>query len=249
MRRLSRARAEAETEIDSEGSWAISYGDMITLLLTFFILFFSVDAKTTESRALQKALIAHLTPEQQKSPPVEGVASGEESPPQRAGGAHGIEQKIKDALGAQLHVVGERVIVEFPQVSFFDFGKTDLTQEGKQALSKFVSLYMPYAGTHLLGIRAYTDYKQVLQIPGRRFNDNLELSALRSVASMRTLQKAGIPLTRMRLGGYGELRLTREDLQRSLASQAKQGTPGLGLALARKIVLVIEPEPREPKEK
>ena len=48
--RKYRQLATEEGEIDSEGSWAISYGDMITLLLTFFILFFNMkkhdDSKT-----------------------------------------------------------------------------------------------------------------------------------------------------------------------------------------------------------
>ena len=33
------------SEEDSEGTWAISYGDMITLLLSFFVIFYNADFK------------------------------------------------------------------------------------------------------------------------------------------------------------------------------------------------------------
>ena len=34
---------EAASEEESEGTWAVSYGDMITLLLSFFVIFYNTD--------------------------------------------------------------------------------------------------------------------------------------------------------------------------------------------------------------
>jgi len=42
MRQTLRQTEESLQAVDTEGSWAISYGDMVTLLLTFFILFSSL---------------------------------------------------------------------------------------------------------------------------------------------------------------------------------------------------------------
>jgi hypothetical protein len=85
--------------------------------------------------------------------------------------------------------------------------------------------------------------------PGKRFEDNLELSALRSVSTMRVLEKAGIPFGLMRLGGWGELHQTRKNIERATAAVAPQTQPseratplGKGDPLSRKVVLVIEPE-------
>ena len=56
MKRIKREKKQ--THIDTEGSWAISYGDMITLLLGFFILFFSLDpADKKESKISQSLLV------------------------------------------------------------------------------------------------------------------------------------------------------------------------------------------------
>jgi len=59
--RNRRSRVTSHSEIDSEGSWAISYGDMVTLLLTFFIIFFAAD-----KFKMQKALKLDLMEKQTK---------------------------------------------------------------------------------------------------------------------------------------------------------------------------------------
>ena len=53
---------EEVEEVDSEGSWAVSYGDMVTLLLTFFIIFFTTDPKqgTKQRVELKISLIETL---------------------------------------------------------------------------------------------------------------------------------------------------------------------------------------------
>ncbi len=228
---LRRQRLNNHIEIDTEGSWAISYGDMITLLLTFFILFFSTDKDRDRMNSMSSSLIAKLDSKRTKDV-VQNQFTGHDA---------SIDQEVKDRLKANVHKVGQKLIVEFPETSFFDLGKVDLSPKGHESLRNFVKIYMPYSGNYILGIRAFTDNKRVRH--RARFKDNIELSALRSVAAMRALQKYGIPLNRMRVGGFGELRLPKEELQRAISS-----TPNYernGLAKARKIVIVIEPEPKE----
>lgn len=40
MRKRKLKKIHSQIHTDSDGSWAISYGDMITLLLSFFVIFF-----------------------------------------------------------------------------------------------------------------------------------------------------------------------------------------------------------------
>lgn len=234
----SRPRGET-TEVDTDGSWAISYGDMITLLLTFFILFFSTDSEKDRMKQMESALMIKLD-STAKFRGEAALAKAENREPASTEAPEFVGPKLFDA---KVYKVGERLIVEFPQTSFFDLGKIELTSNGKRELVGFVKQYMPYAGNYVLGIRAYTDNKKVLKTAGRRFDDNLELSALRSVAAMRVLQQLGIPLSRMRIGGYGELNLTEKELTRAVANEDEYQKNGI--ALARKIVLVIEPETKE----
>lgn len=255
---IRRQRVTDHQEVDSEGSWAISYGDMITLLLTFFILFFSTNPEKDRLEHMDSLLLSKLKGEgEQKQKgeagdqagiktegkePGQGQKGTEGSTESKAGRDPAMDEKVKKDLDAQVHKVGNRMLVEFPGTSFFDLGETTLTKVGEEQLKQFVVRFMPFAGNYLIGIRAYTDNKQVRK-DARRYKDNLELSALRAVATMRSLQHFGIPLNRMRLGGFGELRLTAEELQRAIASTPEY--PHKGLALARKVVLVIEPDIEE----
>lgn len=231
MGALRNRLAEDVVDVDTEGSWAVSYGDMITLLVCFFILFFATDRESDRKKEMETKMLTKLQ------------ALGEPSTSQSQGDTPHLDESLMSKFQVQTHKVGEKIIVEFPNTSFFAFGKIDISKDGNDKLKKFVDTYMPYAGNYILGIRAYTDNKKVIKSPHRRFNDNLELSALRAVSTMRSLQKMGIPLNRMRLGGFGELRMTEEDLKKAVEANPTYSKDGL--ALARKVVLVIEPEPRE----
>jgi len=221
-------RAEGP-EVDSEGSWAISYGDMITLLLTFFILFFNTNKKT-ESKTVQQALMARLERSLTKN---EGglaptIVSANEA-------TSAVDEELRKNLGAKVMSVGSKIIGEFPNVSFFKSGHTELTKEGLQELKSFADAFVPYAGAQRIVIRAYTDEKTVRVGEGynRPFKNNMELSVLRAVATARSLQTDGVPLSRLMPGGFGEMRM--------LAGGQVDNS------LARKVVLIVEPIPVESK--
>lgn len=223
---LARLR-KVHTDVDTEGSWAISYGDLVTLLLAFFIMFFTADKYIKQPENLKIAMLS------------KALANDRRAPAAVAGGAVYPDTELKDKLKAKTYKIGEKIIVEFPGVSFYKSAKVDLSAEGQLALGQFYSNYQPYIGLFQVSIRAFTDTKQVKNVEGRKFSDNLELSALRSISVMRWLQKAGVPLTAMKLGGYGEMLLTLKDLEPLPESVRK---PTSMDDLARTVMLVIEPK-------
>lgn len=234
---LGRTRFEEHEELDTEGSWAVSYGDMVTLLLTFFIIFFSTDPKqgTKQRLELKVSLIESLKTKSKSNSELGNsnkVSVGNKK-------EEGIDKEILKKWDGVAHDKGNHILIEFPHISFFDSGKIDLTKAGMAALVNFVKVYEPYAGNYTLSIRAFADNKQVKNSKLLKFSDNLELTALRSVATMRVLQKAGIPLNRIKTGGYGELMITARELEEV---PKEKRFPTMELDLARKVVLVIEPE-------
>ncbi|MCB0364481.1 MAG: hypothetical protein H6624_03515 [Bdellovibrionaceae bacterium] len=234
MRTIKRNLHRQQEEVDTEGTWAISYGDMITLLLSFFVLYFTVDPKAEQQERLQKSLITNLEamaqPSEEESSKGVRLHIGEEQ-------ASDVDEKVLAKLGAKVHQVGQRVIVEFPGISFFEVGKIAVREDAVKTLTAFAKLYTPFAGQYLLGIRAFTDNRPVIPYKSRKFSDNLELSALRSVATMRVLQTRGIPLHRMKLSGLGEFEITPEELKAAGIDWSNRDPRDL----ARKVVLVIEP--------
>lgn len=246
-KRLTRKiAADPHDEADSEGTWAVSYGDMVTLLLTFFILFFSINPSEYNSKkealklSLVDSLTSHSTQESQSSAANGGDDTLNVSNETQAK-EKGISKDVLKVWNGIAHDMGNHIIVEFPGVSFFKSGSVDLTIEGRKSLQDFLKVYMPYAGHYQVSIRAFTDNKKVKDAKFRRFKDNLELSALRSVAGLRELQKIGLPLSKMKIAGYGELNFTIAELEKIQAAKRDIASVD-SRSLARRIVLVIEPE-------
>lgn len=230
MRRLERkGRSADHHHVDSEGSWAVSYGDMVTLLMSFFVLYFTVDTNKHNQQLVQQELMVRLTQS--------GMTLDEELADQRMSMGKekgvGIEDSIVKELGGKVYKFEKGLLIDFTDVSFFDFGKIKLTKEGKAALDKFAKIYEPFAGSYRLQVQAFTDTRKVRN-DNPRFKDNLELSALRSVASVRELQQAGVPLDKMKIAGFGELLETRDHILK----REKNADP---LRYTRKVVLFIEP--------
>lgn len=238
-------------EIDSEGSWAVSYGDMITLLLTFFIIFFSIKPVDStngphKNSGLQIALIKALKAESSNTMqgPIENTGqTGAKNQPIVAednSNEQGLSKKLIEKIKGVPHLKGDEILVEFPEISFFDTSKIELTKEGETALREFSKVFIPFMGHYQVSIRAFTDSRKVKNTNEYRFKDNLELSALRGVAAMRLMQFSGLPLERIKVAGYGEMRTTMRDIA-ALSKEYSPEVKAKALSLSRKIVLVIEP--------
>lgn len=210
IKQLRQVRAPDE---DHNSNWAISYGDMITLLLAFFVIFFNT-SKTDESLEKLKSLVDQEF----------GQTSIDRNPDAATWG-----QVQADKLAeVTTRLTGDKLIVEFPQTSFFNSAEFELTEEGKSILSKFAKTYQDFTVSNRLIVRGYTDNRPVRG--GRyRYQDNLELSSLRAISALRVLNKEGIPFEIMRIGGYGE------------SDKAEKVSDAEILKYDRKIVLVIEP--------
>ncbi len=231
MKKVRLLTKESYHEEDSEGTWALSYGDMITLLLSFFVIFFTTDPAKEKVQKLNNLLSFEL----EGTKPIEGGEASE----RKAGGKRKIEiSDLPKFEGSSIsaHQVEENIVVTFNATSFFSSGDVKPNQKGQMLLNEFAQKYMPYAGNYRLSIKGFTDSRPVTKRKSRKYEDNLELSALRSISAMKILQHAGIPLNRMEIAGAGELSTIEKVLP------DKNGlTKDEVASYSRTIVLVISP--------
>lgn len=221
-----------EEEVD-EGTWALSYGDMITLLLSFFVIFFTTDPKQEKLEKMNRHLsfqIENLVPT---------ITETKEA---SYGNGKGDSEKVEDlklsGIKMTTHSIGDSIVVTFQATSFYDSGSVTVSKEGASHLRDFASKYLPYAGNYRVAIKGFTDKRTVSRKKRRmkRYDDNLELSALRSISAMRVLQKSGIPLNRMEIAGAGELEIIDRVLPRPESLTKEEIN-----AYSRTIVLIIQP--------
>ncbi len=205
-----------------ENNWAISYGDMITLLLGFFVIFFNIKNETMNLQLVHKDITKYFETSDGRGPSAIAGTGGKEQ--QRPGT---LTETIAAKLKVKANIDGEKIIIEFPNTSFFDSSAYELNETGKAALTEFSNAIKDHLGLFRLVVRGYTDIKPVN--PGARYKDNLELSAFRSISAIRYLANQGIRMENMRIAGFGESSMSRESLDVKDLSQQ------------RKVVIVIEP--------
>ena len=227
VRLLSKANYHEE-EADSEGTWALSYGDMITLLLSFFVIFFTTDPKQEKLEKMNR----HLTFQLENLVPAVMPLSSE------TGQGPKVKMPLIPSLNMRAHEVGESIVVTFQATSFYNSGAIVLTAQGEKLLKDFAEKYLPYAGNYRLAIKGFTDKRKVVKRRNtfKKYDDNLELSVLRSVSAMRVLRQAGVPLNRMEIAGAGELELIDRVLPRKEGLTEKELN-----SYSRTIVMVIQP--------
>ena len=188
-RKLKKIHSQIHTDID--GSWAISYGDMITLLLSFFVIFFSFDFNKENEAKLEESAIKNIGLMDTMKDKNDGFSENSTAKIEEISEVTAVVKKKND-----------NIVVFFKGANFFESGATTVNDYGKVLLDNFVEKYLPYAGKFKLKIQAFTDNKPVRQ-NAHRFQDNVELSALRSISVMRYLQKNGVPLHRVEISGKG----------------------------------------------
>lgn len=247
---------ESETHDSSHSNWAISYGDMVTLLLSFFVLFFGVREQSKlqkfQKSIEQKAGGAGLgaagtaastatgttTAATTATAPGTGTGTGLGSGT-KAGSSIPIDKvdqawkRLRMLDGARLVKDQQRLVIEYPEIAFFKFNRTELTNEGKAELRSFAELFTPFQADLKLIVIGYTDNVPVKISKKKnkvyRYTDNLELSALRGVSAVRELIVLGVNGERIRVGGEGEW---KGQNQAEVAADWK----------SRRVVLVIESE-------
>nr|WP_275583554.1 flagellar motor protein MotB [Archangium primigenium] len=171
--------------------WLISYADLLTLLIGFFVLLLAVSPpKTAQFERMAASLTGEATPLEELKEKVDTFITQE-----------GLEKKV---LTRQEQ---DGLVIEFKDALLFDSGSADLRAEGAQAITPIARMLqtLPRRG---LVIEGYTD-----DVPIRtsRFASNWELSSQRAINVRAALEQSGVGRERMSVRGFADTR--RVDVQ------------------------------------
>ena len=195
--------------------WIFSYGDLVTLLLVFFIMLFSF-CKTDVEKF--KSVAESFKPVPAGSPFfLEGKESVLES----------IAQQIQTSeISEDVYVTVDQrgVVVSFKDTALFPPASADLTERARKSLNVFAA-YLFGLPNDLI-IEGHTDNQP---ISTARFPSNWELSSARASAVARFLESEGVKGRRMHVVGYGPYR-----------PRFRNNTPEKR-ALNRRIDVIIKP--------
>ncbi len=207
-----------EEDDNQGGSWVTTFADICLLLLTFFVLLYtmsSVDEKRFESSFLsvRQALGQHMGGELAQKPKTkqdEGVFMREAELLREIEEQQNdvftdfnyfySEQGTEGLIGARLD--SGIITLEVPGDVLYESGRAELSSEGKEVLRDLKDFFVQHPDQKI-NIEGHTD--NVQPSDQVRFKDNWELSSMRAVNVLRYMLELGLEPGRMTATGYADL--------------------------------------------
>lgn len=217
---MSRRKRNKKDEGGGSPGWITTFSDLMSLLLTFFILLYSmsnIDAQKFESmtKSLQGVLsgLGYTEVLEGQNEDVE-VPLEEDIPSEDELEESGIMEEIQEVyekvlsyvetqgLDADVSVTFNKrgIFVDIKEAILFDLGSASIKDSGLEVLDKIEGILKEFDNEIL--IEGHTDN---VPIEGALYPSNWELSTARSVSVVRYLSEIGnIPPSRLAATGYGE---------------------------------------------
>jgi chemotaxis protein MotB len=198
---------EEEPKEEGAPAWVVTFGDMMSLLLTFFVLLLSfseVDAVKYRalSESLREAFGIHRgqtvfnNPKETEKQETRKGTSGELFDSLKSI----IPQSFPGAMPNQRD--GESTVVRVPGTLLFESGKATLKPEMLESLRTMAELLKSKPDV-VLQVEGHTDDVPINTV---QFASNWELSASRAIAVIRFFMAEGIPAERLSAAGYADSR-------------------------------------------
>jgi chemotaxis protein MotB len=187
--------------------WMVTYGDLMGLLLTFFVLFLSYS--TIHEEGFREALESFrqavgLLPYSQSMIQFEKVPGIRLSPPLST---REIVKRLRNSINAaglkgnvnvREEKEGVRLIIQSPIL--FDSGKADLRPDAQPLMDELIKILKENPNT--IVIEGHTDN---IPINTPEFPSNWELSTARAISVAKYLfEKGNLEAKRFTVAGYGE---------------------------------------------
>lgn len=207
---MSKKNSKSNDEPSATGApaWMVTYGDLMTLLLTFFVII--VSFSTIEIEKFRAAMGSFRGAMHLWNPSDKGAAlikarksSYSTSPVSEA--AEEILEIVEDeglATVVEVHQAGGGVRIIFSDPVLFDEGKDDLKPGIIPTLQKIIGVAVKTEADEIM-IEGHTDDTP---IHTSRFPTNWELSAARALKVLKLFQGNDFDPKKLVAVGYGEYR-------------------------------------------
>ncbi len=213
-------------EMDSEDSnkaWIVTFADMMTLILVFFVLLYTISELEQEAykakiatiniidgEGNQVSVIDYATRKGRNPVPVRLVEdllgmnpSPEVVTPPRPAIVDELEGMIENSElsdSVDMAVEGDVIMISIDGRFVFASGKATLTKEAFVIFSKLTRFFNEHED-YTIAIRGHTDDQDIETVA---FPSNWELSAIRATSVLRYFIRQGIDPERMTATGYAD---------------------------------------------
>ncbi len=197
-------------------SWLLSYADLITNLLLFFVVLLTA---ANLSKGKMQQIVKSI--------------SGSESPASLESIRKEIDAQIAQKQLQDLvrtNVTDDGLELSLNSGLVFDSGKAKLRPEFEQTVTSMLQVLAPYSTQYSFAVEGHTDSTPI--VSGGPFATNWELSSARAIVVRERLEGAGIAASRVRVEGYADTKPLPEEQLTGLSPQER-------LARHRRVVVRI----------
>jgi chemotaxis protein MotB len=179
------------------GGWLTTWSDMMSVLLTFFIVLqaFSTISERKFNMAVESIRQAFAVPLPLTSPGVPAFRPEDTT-------AEELERSIadQDVQGVSVEDYGDRLILTVDSELLFEIGKAELTPAGRAMIERVAGTLKSSEGQ----IRIEGHTCNLHPGPGSPFENNWWLSSARALMVLETLEAGGVASRRLTAAGRGE---------------------------------------------
>lgn len=182
-----------KTSPPAEEEWLLTYADMVTLLLAFFVMLASISKVDMVMFEKVQAGLAREIGKREARKPLQELKDTLHRTVKEAG----VEDKV--GIGSD----DDGIMVEFAAAPYYPAGSAELLPEARPGLLKVAeTLSHPLYEGFRVEVQGHTDDSPIRTA---QFPSNWELSAARATAVVRLFAEAGIAPTRMAAIGYADV--------------------------------------------
>lgn len=184
---------------DEDGAWLLTYLDMMTILLTLFVVMlaystFQPDKFTRFKQSVSEEISNGPKPAQPKPAVVDPVAQLAQRLARQL-----LQAGLGDAV--KMEIEDRRLTLQMQEQILFASGHAELNEQGIRLLDRLAPAFM--APGQMISVEGHTDN---IPINTGIFPSNWELSVSRASRVVRYLADHGVPGNRLRAIGYGDTR-------------------------------------------
>lgn len=202
---------------DDETGWIVTFSDLMTLLLVFFILLFSISSLNQKKfenvlESIRMSLNARQRPyammEVLEVPEridktirideLTGLTSRKDKI-ERDIKSYISKHKIQDNVNVS--ILDDKIVVQIRGTALFDSGDAVLKLSAEPILKELVTVFEAY-NDYNINIKGHTDNVPISTL---KYPSNWELSAIRATNVLRFFISQGINPLRLTATGYGSL--------------------------------------------
>jgi chemotaxis protein MotB len=183
-----------------QDTWMVSYLDLVTLMLSLFILMGTLNAP--KSGIQVQSTSDGMNAENQETP------VSMDATIKRQGQRQGLEEDLNRIIGSNslggvmdVKVSPGQIRLQMHASMLFGPGEANLNESASVPLKDLVKLLQDYPGR--VEVAGHSDN---VPISGGRYRSNWELSSARAASVVESLIEIGIPASRLHATGYADTR-------------------------------------------